>query len=409
MKRAPLNIILLVAVVDLIGFGLIIPLQGVYAERLGASGLTFGALVGSYAAAAMLFGPLLGKWSDRIGRRRILLVSIAGSVLSHSLLGVADLVHSLPLLFLARIGDGITGANIATAQSYIADITEAKDRARGMGLFGAAFGVGFVVGPAIGAALAWMGRSVSGETGTSWPAFGAAIISLIALLLVWRYLPESRDPGKVHAPRATFFGVSGLRAIWRAPRLRELFVIVFSGTFAMVLMELPIVYMSVKLLELSESGIGLLFVYLGSMIVIVQGGLVARLVRRFTEPTLVSAGPFISACGFLLLSAVPFAPSPKIAWCLLIIGCAPVALGRGLTDPTLNTLVSRLADTNRQGFTLGLSHSLQQLARAIGPLAAGLLFDVAPQWPFWVGAILLTAIGTFATAISTRQRSALEA
>ncbi len=203
MKQSSLKIILFVAFVDLVGFGLIIPLQASYADRLGASGFVFGLLIGVYAAMQFVFNPLLGRWSDRIGRRPVLIVSIAGSVVSHLLLGFADLSASLPLLFVARILDGITGANIATAQAYIADVTTNEDRARGMGLFGAAFGFGFVIGPALGAALVTLGYLVSGPRyGTSWPAFGAAVIALIALVLVWRYLPESHRPGDTVRPSA---------------------------------------------------------------------------------------------------------------------------------------------------------------------------------------------------------------
>ena len=162
MQRSPLRVILFIAFVDLAGFGLIIPLQAAYAERLGASGLMFGMLVGIYALMQLVFNPLLGRWSDKVGRRRVLLLSMAGSVGSHVLLGVADLSSSLWLLFLARALDGVTGANVATAQAYIADITTTENRARGMGLFGAAFGLGFVVGPAMGAGLAAIWRVVSG-------------------------------------------------------------------------------------------------------------------------------------------------------------------------------------------------------------------------------------------------------
>ena len=242
--RSPLKIILLVAFVDLIAFGLIIPLQAVYAERLGASGLTFGLLVGVYAAMQFLFNPILGRWSDRVGRRRVLLISIAGSVVSHILLGVADLAHSLPLLFLARTLDGITGANVATAQAYIADVTTPENRARGMGLFGAAFGMGFVVGPAIGAGLAAVGRNVSGPAlGTSWPAFGAAAISLVTLLLVWRYLPEPQRDRTEHTEVARFFSFGKLRSAWVNPRLRELFAMVFMVTFAFVLLEVTFIFL----------------------------------------------------------------------------------------------------------------------------------------------------------------------
>ena len=404
----PLRIILLIAFVDLVGFGLIIPLQATYAERFGANALTFGMLIGVYAAMQFLFNPILGRWSDRIGRRPVLLISIAGSVVSHGLLGYADLSHSLPLLFVARILDGITGANVATAQAYIADVTEPKDRAKGMGLFGAAFGLGFVLGPAIGAGLAAVGRSVSGPMhGTCWPAFGAAFIALIAFVLVWRYLPEPpRSTRKVPATERMFaFG-----KLWEAtahPRLRELFVMIFSATFAFVLLETTFVFLCVRRFQLNESGTGLLFAYIGVIMVIVQGGLIGRLVRRFGEARLISVAPILTACGFLLISGVSFTESQSLAWALLLVGCIPTAAGHGLTGPNLNALVSRQASHQTQGMTLGLSQGVGSLARALGPLLAGWLFDIGPEWPYWIGAVLLAALAVYGHLVRSAQEEAI--
>lgn len=400
MKRSALWIILLIAFVDLAAFGLIIPLQAVYAERMGATGLTFGLLIGVYSFMQIIFNPILGRWSDRVGRRRVLLISIAGSVISHTLLGVADLSNSLTLLFVARILDGITGANIATAQAYIADVTTKENRAKGMGMFGAAFGVGFVVGPAIGALLSYIGRHVSGvEYGTAWPAFGATFVSMLALFLVWRYLPEpekSIEPSESRF-KATLF--DQLRSVFLRNQLRQLFLLVFGVTFAFVLLETTFVYLCQYRFDMTEVGIGLIFAYIGMMMVIVQGGMIGRLVRKFGEAKLVATGPFITAIGFLILSGIPLFSDISIAWTLLIVGCIPVALGNGITGPNLNALISHQAQSGRQGATLGSSQGVGSLARTIAPPLGGLLYDFRESLPYWVGAAMLVVLGFFAISI----------
>ncbi len=409
MKLSPLRIILLIAFVDLIGFGLIIPLQANYAERFGASGLTFGMLIGVYAAMQFLFNPILGRWSDRIGRRPVLLLSIAGSVVSHGLLGFADLSNSLTLLFVARTLDGITGANVATAQAYIADVTTPENRAKGMGLFGAAFGLGFVLGPALGAALVAIGRNVSGpQAGTAWPGFGAAGIALVALVLVWRCLPESLDRNARGTQPARGFRFGRLWEATADPRLRELLTLMFSATFAFVLLETTFVYLCVRQFDLTESGTGMLFAYIGMIMVVVQGGFVGKLVRRYGEARLISFAPFITGAGFLLISGVTFAESRLLAWVLLLVGCIPVATGHGLTGPSLNGLISRQAASHRQGMTLGLSQGVGSLARALGPLLGGWLFDVGPAWPYWIGAGLYGVIGVYAVSIRAAQVKSLQ-
>jgi MFS transporter, DHA1 family, tetracycline resistance protein len=391
-----LRLILLVAFVDLVGFGLIIPLQAVYAERLGASGFVFGLIIGVYAAMQIVFNPLLGRWSDRVGRRPVLILSVAGSVLSHVLLGLADLAHSLPLLFMARMLDGITGANIATVQAYIADVTHDADRAKGMGLFGAAFGVGFIVGPALGAGLAAVGHIVSGpEYGTSWPAFGAAAIAFIALILVWRRLPE---PPRERGATLQSFGLldlTMLRGVLQKPRMRPLLTLIFGVTFAFVLLEVTLVYLCRHSFGIGERGTGLIFVYLGVLMVIVQGGLVGRMAKRFGEVKLVSLAPFCTGVGFLILSGVALQDHRPTAWVLLFVGALPTVFGQGMTGPSLHALISRQADSGRQGATLGIAQGVSSLARAIAPPVGGLLFDFGPHWPYLAGAVLFMALGLF--------------
>ena len=407
MQRSPLWIILLIAFVDLAAFGLIIPLQAVYADRMGASSFTFGLLIGVYALMQIIFNPILGRWSDRIGRRKVLLISIAGSVISHTLLGVADLGRSLTLLFIARILDGVTGANIATAQAYIADVTTPENRAKGMGMFGAAFGVGFVVGPAIGALLSYIGRHVSGvEYGTAWPAFGATAVSIIALILVWCYLPEPKKETRKAPGRFEVSLIDQIKSATRRNRLRELFLLVFGITFAFVLLETTFVYLCAHRFAVTEVGIGLIFAYIGMMMVIVQGGLVGRLARKFGEARLVATGPFITATGFLILSAVPLFSDISFAWVLLIVGCLPVALGNGLTGPSLNALISHQAQSGKQGATLGSSQGIGSLARAIAPPVGGFFYYIGPSWPYWIGAAMLIVLGLFALSMAHAHRVA---
>ena len=456
MKLSPLRIILLVAFVDLTGFGLIIPLQAVYADRLHATGLTLGLMMGAYSLMQLIFNPVLGRWSDRVGRRRVLLISVGGSVLSHVLLGVADLAVSLPLLFTARILDGITGANVATAQAYIADVTTGEDRAKGMGLFGAAFGLGFVVGPGVGAGLAFVGRLVSGPmVGTSWPAFGAAAASLVAFLLVWRFLPDSRklasplamegkgatelppsprgDRGGADLPpaarghtrglenapaseptpstetpaRFSLLSLAEFRSVLTNPRVRELFTVSFFNVSAFVLLEVTFVYLFAPRFGLRELGTGLIFVYVGVLMVLIQGGLVGRLARWFGEATLVARGPFINAFGFLMISMIPLLASNPWSWTLLIVGYLPIAVGQGITGPSLSALISRQADEARQGATLGLFQGVSSLSRAVIPPIAGLLYDLGPPWPYWIGAATLAFVGLYATYIRPAQQKAL--
>ncbi len=402
MPKGPLRLILMVTLVDLIGFGIIIPLQADYARRLGATGLTFGLLVTAYTAMQFLFNPILGRISDRVGRRPVLVVSLAGSVISHALLGYADLANSLTLMFVARTLDGITGANIATAQAYIADVTTHEDRAKGMGLFGAAFGVGFVIGPSLAAGLAVLGKSLSGDQGTCFPAFGAAAMALAAAVLVWLKLPESLQKGQA-PPSGHFLSLGRLREVARDPRTRELLIYGGCAPFAFVLLETTFVLLVGGQFGLTQARIGLLFAYIGVIMVVVQGGLVGRLAARFGEPNLIVVGPFITAIGFVMIAAVTVGGAGWSAWWLLIAACIPVSVGSGLTNPSLMSLVSRRSREGRQGETLGVLQGVVSLSRSLAPPLAGFLFDAGPALPYLVGAAVFVLVGNFALFIRRAQ------
>lgn len=406
MRRSSLAAILLVAFVDLASFGLIIPLQADYARRLGVSGFSFGLLVGVYAAAQFVFAPLLGRLSDRVGRRPVLLISIAGSVISHSLLGVADLAGSYALLFVARMLDGVTGANIGTAQAYIADVTTPEHRARGMGLFGAAFGVGFIVGPSLGGGLFLLGDAV-GRSGTSWPAFGAAVLSAIAFLMVLFYLPESHPAAARGPVEPRGFSVARLSQAWHQPRLRELLAFLFTVVFAFVLLETTFVYLVKDRLSFGTGRVSLLFAGIGLVNVIVQGGVVGRLAKRIGEPMIISRAPILLCVGFLGMSSLPRIESDRMALICLLVSGAIVATGSALQNPSLQSLISRQAHAGVQGGTLGLSQGLSSLARAVCPPIAGLLYDHRPELPYWVGAALYVVAFTFAAWIRPAQERAI--
>lgn len=408
MRLTPLRIILLIAFVDLAGFGLIIPLQAVYAKRLGASGLTFGLLVATYALMQMIFNPVLGRWSDRIGRRKVLLLCMTGSAAGHVLLGIADLAQSLPLLFVARTIDGITGANVATAQAYIADVTSGEDRAKGMGLFGAAFGLGFIVGPSLGSLLVVIGTGVSGETaGTSYPAFGAALVSLIAALLVATKLPEPERKRENEGLKKYLWDAKSFAAVLARPRVRELMIFAFVTVLAFVLLEVTFVYLLEDSFGLGAAGTGLMFAYIGALTVIVQGGLVGKASKRFGEPRVVSVAPFVTAVGFVALGSIPATTGTVLPWLVLFLGCLPVTLGHGMTGPNVSALFSRHACADTQGEVLGSGQAAMSLARTLAPPLGGFLYDVRPGLPYFAGALLLALAATFALTTRREQEIAL--
>ena len=400
-QKTALKLILMVAFVDLVGFGLIIPLVPAYAERLNASGLTLGFLIGAYPLVQLVVTPLMGRWSDHAGRRKVLMLSMFGSFISHVLLGFADLSNSLVLLFAARVLDGITGASIATAQAYIADVTTPENRARGMGLFGAAFGLGFVLGPAIGAALTQAGEAFGPAAyATSWAAFGASLIALTAFILVWWKLPESKPEAsdKAAASRRTF-SLDDIALTLRDRNLCRLIVTMFSAMTAFVMLEATFAYLCIRYLDATQAHVAWIFAYIGVLIVIVQGGFVGRLAKRFGEVRLICVGPFLTGIGMLLVALVPGITSTNSGWSLLLLACIPIAVGNGLTNPNLTALISKQAPRDRQGGTLGVAQGLGAFARAIAPPLGGWYFDQSPSAPYFVGGLIFLQIGAYVLVV----------
>ena len=372
MKRSPLAILFLTVFIDLLGFGIIIPLQPFYAKHLGADGFMVGMLSASYSFAQFLFSPIWGRLSDRIGRRPVLRFSMVMQALGFFIFGYAD---SLPLLFVARILAGVGGANISTAQAYIADVTPPEGRAKGMGLIGAAFGLGFVLGPALAGILAK-------AFNPSVPAYVAGALSLLNFLVASRFLPESLKvlgkKGDPQASRGELFA-QGLKV----PRLGLLWFVFFCNTFAFAAFEPTFALYANWRFNFDEAHTGYVFAFVGVIIAIMQGGVVGRLVKKVGEEPLVLAGIVCLGVALLLLPYAPTVPS-------LTADMGLLAIGNALIQPTITSLVSK-ASPFEYGGVLGVNQGLGSLARAGGPPLGGKLFDLSPTHgaPFLTAAAIL--------------------
>jgi DHA1 family tetracycline resistance protein-like MFS transporter len=371
VRRSPLAVVYVTVFVDLLGFGIILPLLPFYAKSYGANGLWVGALLTAYSAAQFLSSPYLGRLSDRVGRRPILLLSLAGSALALTLTGFAQ---SLWLLLIARTLDGLFGGSIATGQAYIADSVQPEERARSMGALGAAVGLGFVFGPALGAGLSRFGFGTA--------AFVAAGIAAANFVFAWFRLPESRGRGGP-ATQARF-SLAVLGEALRRPAIARIVGAMFLATFAFASMEATFALFGQRRFGLDGAGFGEIFTYLGIVAIVVQGWLVRRLLARCNERQLAVAGAVLMAAGLL---AVPLARSLPFAVASLTV----LALGQGFVSPSLVTLLSRESGAHEQGGTLGIGQSAAAAARASGPLVAGLLYDATIGLPYLAAGLLALA------------------
>jgi DHA1 family tetracycline resistance protein-like MFS transporter len=361
MKRSPLLVIFITVFIDLVGFGIVIPVLPFYAEgtKFGATPSQVGLLFASYSVMQFIFAPVLGRLSDKYGRRPVLLVSLLGTASGFLILGFAN---TLWLLFVGRIIDGISGGNISTAQAYIADVTSKEDRAKGMGLIGAAFGLGFVFGPAIGGILSRWGINV--------PFLFAGMLALLNAVLLFFVLPETvtRDhPARVSA--ASGRGWNQLVAALRKPALASVMTIYFLGIVAFSIMTASFSLFMMFRLGYDAFHNGWIFAFVGVISAIVQGGLIGRLVKKFGEPLLVIVGALLVAASLVL---VPFVtPLTRIA-VFLLIGAA-TSIGQALLAPSLSSLASKSTSAAQQGSVLGVMQSVASLARAVGPSLAAIL------------------------------------
>ena len=385
MRRSPLLVIYLAVFVDLLGFGIILPILPFYAEKFGADGFWVGAVLTAYSAAQVVGAFFLGRLSDRIGRRRILLLALVGSAVS---LAATGLANTLFLLIASRVLAGAFGGSITTAQAYIADSTSRENRTKYMGLLGAAIGMGFVFGPALGAGLSGFGFPTA--------AFAAAGLAGANFLFGLFALPESRRSGSLDQRRGAP-SVANLREALRHPAIGRILASTFLATFAFVGMEATFALLGQAAFGLDAGRLGLIFTLVGVVIVIVQGGLIGRLNARFGERTLAVAGAAIMA---LTLAILPLAPSLTFAIAVL----AALAVGQGFLSPTLSSLLSLASSADEQGGTLGIGQSASALARAIGPLVAGWLFDRGHALPYFAGAGLVVVTGLLVLGVAVAER-----
>ncbi len=371
-KRA-LMLVFLTITIDLIGFGMIVPLLSLYAKHFGANGRQIGFLMAAYSLMQFICAPLWGRLSDVVGRRPVLLVSIAGNVLSLTVLALAD---SYGWILASRLISGMCTANISVANAYVADITPEKDRARGMGIVGAAFGLGFVLGPLIGAQASTLGYSGPGAV--------AALLAVCNLIGAFLWLPETRTAE--NRERST---VTSLRArldiLRRGGRARPLVMLLFSAVFAFSMLEMAFVLFAYQRVGFDVRECGWVFGYMGLIMVLLQGGFTRVLTRRFGEHVILKTGLLATALGMVL---IPWTPAGD--WHVMVLFVTLFAVGQGLQGPALNSLISRSADNQNQGMVMGTAQSLSALARCLGPMVAGFLFDMGNEnWPLWLGGGLM--------------------
>ncbi len=417
--------VLVIVLVDLLGLSIIIPLLPLYAARFGANPLVIGLLAAAYPVMQFIGAPVLGRLSDRFGRRPILLISQAGSFLGFLLLGFSN---ALWMLFLSRIIDGLSGANIATAQAVISDLTNEKTRTQGLGLIGAAFGLGFILGPVIAFV-------VLSTTGGSYQAvaFAAALFSFLSILLTWFWLHETLDrQSMAENPRRKSFSFQAMFQALSRPTIGFLLVLIFFQQVAFGGYEQMFSLFTLERLGMDATSTAGLFVVAGLFIVVVQGGFVGRWSKKYGDRWLVMMGLSTLALGLILTATTPRVPVPwydqakvtaglkgqsqgglpagsssrninvnlpdesnkgwfGILW--LLAGSFPAALGGGVLQPAINSLITKAADRSETGGILGISSGFLSAANAIAPLFYGSLF----QWlgapvPFFLGGLILAVL-----------------
>jgi MFS family permease len=391
-KKALFTIFLIVFI-DLLGFGLILPLLPFYARKFNGTNTQVAVLFSVFSICQFVAAPVLGVISDRFGRRPVLGFSQIGSVLGFILMGFttqhdwgANAALGLTMLYLARVIDGISGGNISTAQAYISDITTKENRARGMGLLGAAFGMGFVIGPGISALLIHFINEAA-------PAYAAAVFSGIAAVMTFIALPESR----VHKPAEAeaWLHPRVFVPVLKRPVLVQLMSIWFVTMAAYVMIDCTIVLYLADVFHFKEAKTGLYFVYVGVIIAGVQGGLIRRLMKRTDEWVLSALGPLMVAIGYLVTLTTAWHPWQLV----LILGGAIYASGRSIQQPTIQSLVSKASPAEEQGVTFGLFQGTGTIARVIGPIFAGPIYTHHPIGPFCVAGVMVTIASAWTWAL----------
>lgn len=405
--KSPLVVLFLIVVIDLIGFGIVLPLLPRYSDEYHATPLMNGVLMASFSAMQFVFAPFWGRISDRRGRRPILMVGLFGSILSYTLFGFA---RSYEVLLFSRLAAGFFGATIGAAQAYIADVTTQKERGRGMALIGAAFGIGFTIGPAIGGFAAGARIVHVDEPGavahSQWmetlsnglPGFIAATLSVVAFLLAWRLLPEPHQ----HRERAErkLFDTTALRHALATRTVPLILTLQFVATFAFASFETTLSLLTKNQWKYDERHNGLVFTFIGLVLVLTQGGIVRRYMSKVGETNFTVLGSLLMAIG---LFGVAVVGTPA----MLYVALAVAVIGFAMVTPSLSSLLSRRTPAEHQGEVLGLGQSMLSLARVLGPLWGNLLFGVAWTLPHIAAANLLLL--AFLLALVLRRTPAADA
>jgi MFS family permease len=376
--RSSLAVLFVIVFIDLLGFGMVIPVMPLYAEKLGASEAATGWLSTVYSLMQFVFAPIWGRLSDRLGRRPVLLVSIAMTAVAFALYGLAQ---SFAVLVVSRAFAGAATANIAIAQAYVADVTPPEGRAKGMGLIGAAFGLGFVLGPAIGGLLTAYGS-------LSTPPFAAALLAAANGVAAWLILAEPEHRAAV--PRQG--RLAALAAELGKPGIRRLLACYLFMVLAFSAMENTYALLAKHRYDIPDRQILYIFAYIGVLIVLVQGGLVGPLARRYGEKRLLVTGVVLQAAA---LAALPFAGGTSG----LLIATAPMAVGHGFAQPALSALLSRFSRAEDQGGTLGIGQSSAAIGRIVGPYSGTSAFALSPAYPYLGGAAVMAVAGLIASTV----------
>ena len=380
MDNKRLFSIILVVFIDLLGFSLILPLLPYYAKTFNTNQTVTGLLIASYAVMQLIGAPLLGRLSDRFGRRPVLLLSVFGTFIGFLLLGFAN---ALWMLFGSRILDGLTGGNLSVAQAYISDVTDEKSRSKGLGMIGAAFGLGFIIGPVTGGLLSQWGYAV--------PAFAAAAISLINLVLIYAWLPESliEEKRSQMTEKRPAVSLNALLVAFQRPFTGSILITRFFFGLAFAIFQTIFSLYALAKFNLTARDTGFVLTYVGVLSVIVQGFLVGRLSSRFREDVLITVSVVLMG-----ISLFAWALAPSVLWLYIIM--TPTALSGGLLNTLLSSTLTKAVARQEIGGILGLSAAVESSTRIIAPILGGILLQQIGTWaPGAFGAVVMVGVSIY--------------